>query len=491
MKDDVDGEGAERSPQPDEVTGVTQADASAVDEAAPVDAAADEVTQVMDVPADEVTTMADAAGDEGSEAALVPARKPSRARRILIGVLIFLSCLAVAISGLTIWVHYTVMNTDGYMSLIGPIGKNPEAIANLSEYIGDQAVIATDLQQRVTDALPEQAQFFAGPITSTVADFITKGAQKVLSSEQAYDLWLQVNRLAHENIVALLRGETTNVYTEGDDVKLNLLPLVSQVLVWVDDKLPGGLASKFSPPVIDPETDPTEAIQEVANWSGRPLPSDFGQVTLLQSDALGPAQTAVKWFDRLVWILPLVTLGLMAVTIWLSRRRARTAIALGIGAAIAIILTRVIINRASIALTEKLEEGGVRIAADVVNASLGPLTTITIWIVVIGVVAAIIVWLLGRRDVRDGAVAVGKRAVTGTGDVKLPDSPVTSWIGNHVLGVRWGVLIVGLLVLVLSTWSWLWIFLIVILVLLFQAVLSLLSGQWPFEERAGDESASV
>ena len=195
----------------------------------------------------------------------------------------------------------------------------------------------------------------------------------------------------------------------------------------------------------------------------------------------------MKWFDRLVWILPLVTLGLMAVTIWLSRRRGRTAIALGIGAAIAIILTRAIINRASIALTEKLEEGGVRIAADVVNASLGPLTTITIWIIVIGVVAAIIVWLLGRRDARDGAV--GKRAVTGTGDVKRPDAPVTSWIGNHVLGVRWGVLIVGLLVLVLSTWSWLWIFLIVILVLLFQAVLSLLSGQWPFKERAGDEIA--
>ena len=249
MKDDVDG-GGERTPGPDEVTSVTQAGAPAVD------AAADDVTTAMDVPADEATTKVDVAADEASAAAPVPARKPSRARRILVGFLIFLSCLAVAISGLTIWVHYTVMNTDGYMNLIGPIGKNPEAIANLSEYISDQAVIATDLQQRVTDGLPEQAQFLAAPITATVADFITKGAQKVLSSEQAYDLWLQVNRRAHENVVALLRGETTKVYTEGDEVKLNLLPLVSQVLVWVDDKLPGGLASEFSPPVIDPETDP-------------------------------------------------------------------------------------------------------------------------------------------------------------------------------------------------------------------------------------------
>jgi len=490
MKDDVDG-GAERTPEADEVTSVTQAGASAADEAAPADAA-EEVTRTMDAPADEATTKVDAAGDEASTATLVPARKPSWARRILVGFLVFLSCLAVVVTGLTIWTHYTVMNTDGYMSLVGPIGKDPEAIANLSEYVGAQAVIATDLEQRVADVLPPQQQFLVGPITSAVSEFITRGTQEVLSSPKAYDVWLKVNRLAHEKIVALLRGDTTNAYIQGSDVNLDLLPLISQVLVRVDEKLPGGLADKFSPPVIEPGTDPQTAIQEVANWSGKPLPSDFGQITLLQSDALGPAQTAVKWFDRLVWILPLVTLGLIALTIWLSRLRARTAIALGIGAAIAIILTRVIIKRASIALTDKLEEGGgLSVAKDVVNASLGPLTTITIWIVVIGVVAAILVWFLGRRDLRNGVVSVGKRVAGGSGDVKIPDSPVTSWIGNHVLGVRWGVLIVGLLVLALFALSWLWIFLIVIIVLLFQAVLSLLAGQWPFEEKASDESASA
>lgn len=479
MRDDDPRNGAGGAAESDEVTSVTQAGASASDEAAPADAA-DEVTKAMDVPADEAA------------AEIVPARRPSRLRRVLVGLLVLLSCLAVVVSGLTIWTHNTVMNTDGYMSLVGPIGKDPEAIKQLSQYISDQAVTATDLQQRVTDALPTQAQFFAGPITSTVADFITKGAQKVLSSPKAYDLWLQLNRLAHEKIVALLRGDTTNVYTEGSDVNLDLLPLISQVLVWVDERLPGGLGDKFSPPVIEPGTDPQAAIQEVANWSGKPLPSDFGQVTLLQSDALGPAQTAVQWFDRLVWILPLATLGLIAVTIWLSRRRGRTAIAIGIGAAIAILLTRVIVNRASIALTDQLQEGGgLSVAKDVVNASLGPLTTITIWIVVLGVVAAILVWLLGRRDVRDAAVAVGKRAAGGTADIKIPGSPVTSWIGSHVIGVRWGVLVVGLILLALVTWSWLGIFLIVIIVLLLEAALSLLAGQWPFEEKSGDESASA
>jgi hypothetical protein len=422
-------------------------------------------------------------GDGGDEvtAVMAPAKRPSRLRRILVGLLVFLSCLAVVVTGLTIWAHYTVMNTDGYMELVGPIGKDPEAIANLSEYIGEQAVIATDLQQRVTDALPEQAQFFAGPVTSTVADFITKGAQKVLSSEQAYDLWLQINRLAHEKIVALLRGESTNAYVSGSDVKLNLLPLVSQVLVWADERLPGGLSSRFSPPVIEPETDPTEAIQEVANWSGRPLPSDFGQVTLLQSDALGPAQTAVKWFDRLVWILPLVTLGLIALTIWLSRRRGRTAIALGIGAAIAIILTRVIIKRASVALTDKLEEGGgLSVAKDVVNASLGPLTTITIWIVVIGVIVAVAAWLSGRHDVQVAVVTAGKRVVRAPEDEVVAESPITIWVERYAHWLRIAGVVAGVILLLFATSSWLGIVLWVVVILLFEGVISFLIGEWPF-----------
>jgi len=467
------------SPEPGEVTEVTQASAPA--EAEPSAA-----------PAAKTQSAAIDEGDEVTAVAAAPARRPSRARRLLVGLLIFLSCLAVVVTGLTLWTHYTVMNTDGYMNLVGPIGKDPEAIQNLSEYVGGQVVAATDLQQRVTDALPDRVQLLAGPITSYVEDFITKGANKVLSSPRAYELWLEVNRRGHEKIVALLRGETTNAYIAGSDVKLNLLPLVSQVLLWVDERLPGGLSDRLNPPVIEPGTDPEAGIQEVANWSGKPLPSDFGQITLLQADALGPAQTAVKWFDRLTWVLPLVTVALIALTIWLSRRRARTAIAIGIGAAVAIFVTRVIVKRASLYLTDKLQEGqGDTIVRDVVNASLGPLTTITVWICVIGVVAALLVWLLGRRDVRAGVVAAGKRVTGQAAEISIPDSPVTSWIVNHVVGVRWGVLVVGLIVLALVASSWLGIILSIVVVLLLEGFLSFMTGQWPFNERQSDESTAI
>ena len=100
------------------------------------------------------------------------------------------------VTGVTWWAHYTVMNTDGYMKIVGPIGKDPQAIQNLSQYISNEIVSTTDLQTRVSDALPAQVQVLSGPITAYVQDFITKSANKILSSPKAYQLWLEINRSA-------------------------------------------------------------------------------------------------------------------------------------------------------------------------------------------------------------------------------------------------------------------------------------------------------
>jgi len=429
---------------------------------------------------------------DGSEPAtkVVMVRKGSRLRNILVGVLVLLSCLAVVITGVAGWAHYTVLNTDGYMKIVGPVGKDPEAIKALSDYVAGQIVSATDLQQRTADALPPKAQIFAGPITGALEDFIAKGTNKVLSTPQAYDLWLKVNSLAHEKIVALLRGDTTYTYIQGSDVKLDTLPLISQVLVWLDGKLPGALGTKFSPPVIPPGTPPDQAIQQVSSWTGRTLPADFGQVTLLKNDSLGPAQTAVRWFDRLIWILLVVTIALIAVTIWLSRRRRRTLIELGIGAAVALILTHVIVKQASDAIVSGIASGGkLGVMRDVVNASLEPLTKLTIWIVVIGVVVAVAAWLAGRHDVKVAVVTAGKRVVQTQDDAPAVDSPLTRWVERYASWLRIAGVVAGLLLLLLATSSWLGILLWVVVVLLYEGVISFLIGEWPFGRRQKGDSA--
>lgn len=458
-----------------------------------------------DEPADVTRTAKTAASKSKAVGAAAPANGPApelapeivmvrtggRARTILVGVLVFLTCLAVVVTGVAFWTHHTVLDTNGYLGLVEAIGKDPQAIKSLSGYVATQVVTATDLQQRTADALPPKAGFLAAPITSAVNGFIADETGKVLSTPQAYDVWIKINRVAQRSIVGLLRGQNNYTYIQGNDVMLDTLPLVSQALVWIDGKLPGALGGKLSPPVVAPGTPRATAIQQVSTWIGRPLPADLGQIRLLKSDSLGPAQKAVRWFDTLVWVIPILTFLLAAVTVWLSRRRRRTLIELGIGAAVALILTRVIVKQASGALVSDLRQGsGLFVVKDVVHAALGPLTTITIWIVVIGVLVAFAAWIAGRRDVQIAVVSASRRVVTRQSAAMTAGSPITEWIERHLQLLRWAGLVAGLILLVFATSSWLGIISMILLTLIYEVVLSLIGREWPFALHARDDSAS-
>jgi hypothetical protein len=306
------------------------------------------------------------------------ARRPSRLRGALVWVLVVLCSIVVVVTAVTWWAHYTVMSSDGYMNIVGPVGKDPQAIHDLSVYIGDQV---------------------ASVETSVSKDQVTKGAESILSSPAAYQVWEAVNRVSHDQLVALLRNESTATYQQGSDVKLNTLPLISQVLAWADKNLPGGLGAKTPPPTISATSSAREGLAKIAAWSGQQPPADLGQITLIKANALGSARTAVAWFDRLTWILPLITAALMALTILVSSRRARTAIALAIGGAIAVVIARVLTLFGASYLTGQAGTGQ-HILKQVVDAALGPLTTITIWVCVAAVIVALAVWLLGRRAAR-------------------------------------------------------------------------------------------
>ena len=459
------------------------------------------VTEAGGTTAVPAATDAEAKGESGEEAespagaaTTIVVHKHSRLRSILIGVLVLLSCLMLVVTGVTIWTHYTVLNTNGYMKLVGPVGKDPKAIAALSSYVAAQVVTASDLQGRAQAALPPKAAFLAGPITSAVQSFIGKQTTKVLSTPQAYNLWLGINRVSHQQIVGLLRGQNSYTYIQGSDVKLNLLPLVSQALVWLDGKLPGALSSRFSPPVIQPGTPAADSIQQVSSWAGKTLPADFGQVTLLKSDALGPAQKAVKLFDGLVIALPIILAALIAVTILLSRRRRYAIMALGIGGAIALIVTYAIIKRASAAIVGSLHLGSVTaVVKDVVTASLGPLATITIWVVVIGAIVAVVAWLVGRKDVQTVIVDTGKKVVEAQGSALGSSSATVRWIARHIQLLRVLGLVAGLILLIIAaSSSWLAIAFALLLTLLFEGLLSLLVGEWPFHhEEAGATGADA
>ena len=93
-------------------------------------------------------------------------------------------------------------------------------------------------------------------------------------------------------------------------------------------------------PTITSADPPQKAVNKLSKALGVQLPSNFGQITLVKSDKLATVQRLVKAFDRLTLVLPLVTIALLALTLWLSVNRRRTVLQLAVGVSLLMIVER-------------------------------------------------------------------------------------------------------------------------------------------------------
>jgi hypothetical protein len=93
-------------------------------------------------------------------------------------------------------------------------------------------------------------------------------------------------------------------------------------------------------PTITSADPPQQAVNKLSAALGVPLPSNFGEITLVRSSDLATVRQAVKDFDGLTLILPLVTIALIALSLWLSVNRRRTLLQLAVGVSLLMIVER-------------------------------------------------------------------------------------------------------------------------------------------------------
>jgi hypothetical protein len=146
-------------------------------------------------------------------------------------------------------------------------------------------------------------------------------------------------------------------------------------------------------PAITSAQPPQQAINKLSKALGVQLPSDFGQITLVQSSKLATVQRGVKAFDRLVIVLPIVTILLLALTLWLSVSRRRTALQLGAGVALLMIVERrVVIHEQGVyAGTAQNPQAASIIFGDLLHGFF----ILTAWVLGVALAVVVITVLLG------------------------------------------------------------------------------------------------
>jgi hypothetical protein len=134
---------------------------------------------------------------------------PERLRHSLVALSAGLSCVLIFLSLMTVWVHRTVLDTDGFVAAVAPVVDRPNVTEAMSGELTTQIFDAIDVERQVKQVLPAQGQFLAAPLTNAAENFVQGQVRNVLRSPQFRALWFTVLRAAHKEVLAALRGQSS------------------------------------------------------------------------------------------------------------------------------------------------------------------------------------------------------------------------------------------------------------------------------------------
>ena len=419
------------------------------------------------------------AAQNGHERTSKPRRRP--VRRSVVAVLVALSCLLVLLSTTVVWAHRTLLNTGTFVGTVGPVFTDPAVASAVAARATDELFTELHLQARLRDALPPKASFAAVPVTNATKGYVAGELTKVLTSPQFQAIWTATLTATHKQLVAVLRGQNTAaISTSGGYIVLNTVPLINQALGKVSG-LASDLAGKpVTLPVITSADPPQQAVNKLSAALGVSLPANFGEITLVRSSDLVTVRQAVKVFDGLTVALPLITIALIALSLWLSVNRRRTVLQLAVGVSLLMIVER----------RGVLHEQGVlagaahnpQVAQGVLGGLLHGFFVLSAWVLAAALVVLVIAVLCGPYP---WAVALRSsvtrtwRGIAGAGGDD--HRGVAAWMASHAAGLQLaGAVVAGILLLIASV-SWISFLIIAVLLAAYEVYLQRIKPAPPDE----------
>ena len=324
------------------------------------------------------------------------------------------------LSVLVVFVRDEVLNTDTYVSTVTPLASNPAIQSAVAERVSDRLVTEINVERRVKRALPRRAGFLASPIASTVGTATHEVALRLVKSSQFQTFWVEANRRAHRQVVALLTGSKQGALQSSNGrITLDL----DQISATVENDLKARGVTLFDK--LPTRSAPT--------------------ITLFQSTALVRLQWLTRFLNRLYILLPIVTLLLYAGAIILNanRRRGlvRAAVALALSMGLTLVIASVARNQYLSSLSPSQSRPATEAVVDTVSAFL--LDTVRTTFVVAAVIAVVAV-VAGNASVRTWVK--GR-----TAPAWITGGPVHDFTAAHRQGLQWTLLGLGLLLL--AVWN--------------------------------------
>ncbi|BEL03781.1 hypothetical protein Q0Z83_019720 [Actinoplanes sichuanensis] len=377
-------------------------------------------------------------------------------RGVLAAVLAALAAFALVTSVVGLWAARTTLNTDRWVATVAPLPQDPRVNAAVAQYATTEVFQVLNVEQRLRDVLPAQAAFAAGPIAGQLREQVRTMVVKIMDSDRFQAIWVEVNRRVHQRVLAVIEGTSTVVTADQDSIRIDLLPLINQVLREISDQLPTLFGKQVSLPDLSSGAIPENLRLRVEEAVGVSLPANFAQFTVYDSGQLWEAQQALAAAKRNLVLFTAGTILLLIAAFVVSPRRRRTAVQFGLWLVVASVAITALLRAVRGQILAEVPDGTYRAGVDAAMTTVFSLLRTRgeqlIWI---GVAIAALTYLVGpgrfpvwlRGAIKRGAVVLWGWAVVG-----VRQAP--GFITGHLDAVRVGGLIVAaVMALILSSWT--------------------------------------
>jgi hypothetical protein len=385
---------------------------------------------------------ADSAEAKAEETGERPAGGRGRGKSAAAVIAIVLACVLAPASVLSVWAKSQVFDTDRYVETVAPLADDPAVQAMVTQRITTEIFSRVDVTQLTSEAvtaLQDQLPSGVGENLQALAPVMADGVQNVVRDQignlvatSAFaDAWAEANRAAHDELVATLSGQGGALQVQGTTVRVQLAPFVNAVKQRLSDR-GFTLADR--------------------------IPDINASFVVLQSPDLPRIQRGFDLLNTLGLWLPILTLGLFAIGVFLARDHRRALIGAGLGLALSMLMVGIALAVTRLAYLDAIPPNDV--SPDAAAAIYDTLVRfLREGIRAVGLAALVVVagaFLLGpsrtATTVRSAGTAGSAAASRGLSSMGVRILPVSQKVSPHSHGLRIGLVVVAFMAFLLPAY---------------------------------------
>ncbi len=262
-----------------------------------------------------------------------PGPAPARSgvwRPMVVTVLLVLVGLLAPLAIVAIWAEDQISDTDRYAETVAPLASDAAVQGAIADRITTEVFERLDVEavtQEAVDALEQRGlppraatnlSALATPLANGVEGFVNDQVLRLVQSEEFRQAWVAANRAAHDEVVAVLTGQTGGaVEAKGDTVSVNLAPVIESVKKRLTDS---GFALASRIPTVNAE------------------------FTIFKSSDIEKAQNGIRLVGTAANVLPWLALILLGVAVAIGRSRRRTLVTGALVVALSMVLLGAALN---------------------------------------------------------------------------------------------------------------------------------------------------